>query len=80
LKMEKDVARFVKTKAVRDRTDEATVLKDLVETGFEQRLRELHKEYQEGEISLGYLAEQLGVTTWRAYHLLEERGLRTANV
>jgi hypothetical protein len=80
LELKEDVARFVKTKAVRDRTDEATVLKDLVETGFEQRLRELHQEYQEGEISLGYLAEQLGVTTWRAYHLLEERGLRTANV
>jgi hypothetical protein len=78
--MEKDVAGSVKTKAVRDQTDEATVLKDLVETGFEQRLSELYQEYQEGEISLGYLAEQLGVTTWRAYHLLEERGLRTANV
>jgi hypothetical protein len=61
--MEKDVARFVKTKAVRDRTDEVPVLKDLVETGLEQRLRELYQEYQEGEISLGYLAEQLGVTT-----------------
>jgi predicted nucleic acid-binding protein len=44
------------------------------------RLRELYKQYQEGEISLGYLAEQLGVGTWRAYHLLEERGLRTANM
>ena len=80
LELKEDVARFVKTKAARDQTDEATILKDLVETGFEQRLRELYQEYQEGEISLGYLAEQLGVTTWRAYHLLEERGLRTANV
>ncbi|MGA9348958.1 MAG: hypothetical protein WBW48_09150 [Anaerolineae bacterium] len=53
---------------------------DLLERGFEQRLKELDKQYQEGEISLGYLAEQLGVGTWRAYHLLEERGLRTANI
>lgn len=80
LELEEDVARFVKTKAARDQTDEAIVLKDLVETGFEQRLRELYQEYQESRISLGYLAEQLGVSTWRAYHLLEERGLRTANV
>jgi predicted HTH domain antitoxin len=53
---------------------------DLLERGFEKKLRELYKQYQEGEISLGYLAEQLGVGTWRAYHLLEERGLRTANI
>ncbi|HID30626.1 MAG TPA: hypothetical protein EYP19_11560 [Desulfobacterales bacterium] len=52
----------------------------LPERGFEQRLKELYQQYQAGEISLGYLAEQLGVSTWRAYHLLEERGWRTANI
>jgi predicted HTH domain antitoxin len=62
-------------------TREVLVEEDnLLERSFEQRLRELYKQYQEGEISLGYLAEQLGVGTWRAYHLLEERGLRTANI
>jgi predicted HTH domain antitoxin len=61
-------------------TQEVLVEENLFERGFEQRLRELYKQYQEGEISLGYLAEQSGVGTWRAYHLLEERGLRTANI
>ena len=52
----------------------------VIEERFEQRLAELYEKYQQGEISLGYLAEQLGMTIWRVYHLLEERGLRTANV
>ena len=48
--------------------------------GFERKLRCLCQASQEGEISLSCLAEQLGVTTWRAYHLLEGRGWRTANI
>lgn len=80
LELRGDIATFVKTRAVREKVEELVILEDLLERGFEQRLRELYKQYQEGEISLGYLAEQLGVGTWRAYHLLEERGLRTANV
>jgi len=47
---------------------------------FEQKLQSLYQAYQEGEISLGYLAEKLGMTTWQLYHFLEERGWRTANV
>jgi hypothetical protein len=78
--LKEDIATFVKTRAAKEEVEELVVLEDLLERGFEQRLRELYKQYQEGEISLGYLAEQLGVGTWRAYHLLEERGLRTANI
>ena len=73
--LREDIATLVKTRAAKEGVDELVILEDLLERGFEQRLRELYKQYQEGEISLGYLAEQLGVGTWRAYHLLEERGL-----
>ena len=78
--LKEDVARFVKARADRTGQDEVAVLEALVEQQFEQRLAELYELYQQGEISLGYLAEQLGMTTWRAYHLLDERGLRTANI
>jgi predicted HTH domain antitoxin len=80
IELKEDIARFIKTRAEKEQTDEAEILNDLLERGFEQRLKELYQQYQAGEISLGYLAEQLGVSTWRAYHLLEERGWRTANV
>jgi len=36
--------------------------------------------FQQGECSLGYLAEQLGISSWEAVHLLEERGLRVTNL
>lgn len=57
-----------------------SLVRELVQKGFEQKLMELYEEFQEGECSLGYLAEQLGITSWEAVHLLEERGLRTSNL
>jgi predicted HTH domain antitoxin len=75
-----DIAQFVRARVKREKLDESEVLADLVRSGFEQKLKDLHRAYQEGEISLSYLAEQLGMTTWRVYHLLEERGWRTSNV
>lgn len=53
---------------------------NLMENGFEQKRRDLYRVYQEGEISLGFLAEKLGMTTWQVHHLLEERGWLAANV
>jgi len=48
--------------------------------GFEQKLMELYQQLQQGECSLGYLAEQLGISSWEAVHLLEERGLSVTNL
>jgi len=56
------------------------VLADLVRRGFEQKLAELYEMFRQGECSLGYLAEQLGITSWEAVRLLEARGLRTTNL
>ncbi len=56
------------------------VLTDLVRRGFEQKLAELYEMFRQGECSLGYLAEQLGITSWEAVRLLEARGLRTTNL
>jgi hypothetical protein len=61
-------------------SDPPPVLADLVRRGFEQKLAELYEMFQQGECSLGYLAEELGITTWEAVHLLEARGLRTTNL
>jgi predicted HTH domain antitoxin len=64
----------------RQEISEAEVVPDLIKSGFEQKLKRLYRAYREGEISLSVLAEQLDITIWRAYHLLEERGWRTANI
>ncbi|MBM4460117.1 MAG: hypothetical protein FJ011_20540 [Chloroflexi bacterium] len=56
------------------------MLVDLVRRGFEQKLTELYVLFRQGECSLGYLAEQMGTTSWEAVRLLEARGWHTTNL
>jgi len=53
---------------------------ELLARGFEEKLAELYEEFQRGECSFGYMAEQLGIGTWDLYELLLRRGLRTTNL
>lgn len=80
IKLREEVAQYVTARAKLDHLEQSDVVADLVESGFEQKLRDLYWAYQEGEISLGFLAEKVGMTTWQLYHLLDERGWRIANV
>jgi predicted HTH domain antitoxin len=65
----------------RTRFDEGCpeIIRKFLQEGFEKKLEELYNKYQKGEISLGYLAKEVGVTVREAMELLEERGLRTTN-
>ena len=77
-----DVVGVIRSKLEEERTrrEPSPVVVELLARGFEQKLMELYQEFQHGECSLGYLAEQLGVGTWELYHILEERGLKTTNL
>ncbi len=55
-------------------------VQELIELGFEIRLKELYKRYRRAECSFGYLAQAMGMTTWELTHLLEERGWPTHNL
>jgi len=46
----------------------------------EEKLSELYEQCQRSACSSGYMAEQLGITAWDLYALLERRGLRTTNL
>jgi len=59
---------------------ESPIVSEFLVRGFDQKLMELYEDFVRGECSLGYLAEQLGITTWEAYELLEQKGLRTSNL
>jgi hypothetical protein len=59
---------------------DAAVRLELLARGFEDKLTELYEQFQRSECSFGYMAEQLGITTWDLYTLLERRGLRTTNL
>jgi hypothetical protein len=58
----------------------SAIVFDSTPLSFEEKLEELYNQFQRGECSLGYLAEQLGITTWETVHLLEERGWHTSNL
>jgi predicted HTH domain antitoxin len=68
---------------VRSRLKETAPDEHLLEwaaLGFEEQLHRLYEQFQRGEISFGYLAEELGLSIWEAEELLAKRGLCTTNL
>lgn len=55
-------------------------LAELIDLGFEHRLRQLYTQFEGGEISLGYFANELGMGVRNLYAALEQRGLPTTNI
>jgi DNA-binding phage protein len=58
----------------------AQFLAELIDLGFEHRLQQLYRRFEEGEISLGFLAQELGLGVRDLYEALERRGLPTTNI
>jgi len=75
----RDTMNFLNNRLKEWNTNEAIRL-ELLARGFEEKLAELYEEWKQGECSFGYMAEQLGVSTWDLYDLLARRGLRTTNL
>jgi len=58
----------------------AQFLAELIDLGFEHRLQQLYRRFEEGEIGLGFLAQELGLGVRDLYAALERRGLPTTNI
>ena len=67
-------------KAVGVGEDIAQFLAELIQLGFEHRFQQLYKQFEAGEISLGYFANELGLGVRDLYAALEQRGLPTSNI
>ena len=80
VEFDEDLARFIRSQAVRTKRDEAQVIKDLLIFGFEQQLRQAYERFERGEVGLGGMALELNLTLRETYDLLERRGLPTSNV
>lgn len=76
----KDVLELIREKYGEKKVEELEMARELMVRGFEEKLMELYEDFKSGECSLGYLAEQLGISTWEAYDILEKKGLRTTNL
>jgi hypothetical protein len=55
-------------------------LAELIDLGFEYRLQQLYQRFEDGKISLGYFANELGLGVRDLYAALESRGLTTSNI
>jgi len=53
---------------------------ELIDLGFEHRLEQLYRQFETGEISLEYFADELGLSIRDLYSALEVRGLPTSNI
>lgn len=53
---------------------------ELIDLGFEHRLEQLYRQFETGEISLEYFANELGLSVRDLYSALEVRGLPTSNI
>ncbi len=71
--LERPIRRFVERKSQEFHVSPQETVAELVALGFETHLKNLYQRYRLGEISFGWLAQELGVTTWELEHLLEER-------
>ncbi|MFB0534413.1 MAG: hypothetical protein ACETWR_05475 [Anaerolineae bacterium] len=67
-------------KAVGMGEEVAQLLAELIDLGFEYRLRQLYQRFEDGQISLGYFANELGLGLRDLYAALENRGLATSNI
>jgi hypothetical protein len=55
-------------------------LAELIDLGFERRLEQLYQQFEAGQISLEYFADELGLSVRDLYAALEERRLPTSNI
>jgi hypothetical protein len=60
--------------------DIAEYLGELVALGFEYRLQQLYEQFEMGEISLEYFADEIGLSLRDLYDVLEQRALPTSNI
>lgn len=77
---EKILEALERRKAAGAGEDISKLLAELIDLGFEYRLRQLYERFEVGEFSLEYFARELGLNLRELYASLEERGLPTSNI
>lgn len=77
---EKILEALERRKAAGAGEDISKLLAELIDLGFEYRLRQLYERFEVGELSLEYFARELGLNLRELYASLEERGLPTSNI
>lgn len=77
---EKILEALERRKAAGAGEDISKLLAELIDLGFEYRLRQLYGQFEVGELSLEYFARELGLNLRDLYAALEERELPTSSI
>lgn len=75
IKISDEVAKYVAKSTAKYNKSVDEVVNELLKIGFERKLKILYKRYRSGEISLSWMAQELGLSVRDAYDLLEKRNL-----
>jgi AraC-like DNA-binding protein len=54
---------------------EAAVVRELIEAGYEETVRQWHARYQRGELTFRAVAAELGLSIRELYDLFDQKGL-----
>ena len=71
------IAKYVNRVKEQRHATEAAVVRELVESGYEELLHQLHVRYQRGELTFRTVAAELGLSVRELYDLFEQKGLPT---
>jgi len=69
------IAQYVNRIKAQHHATEAAVVRELIEAGYEETVRQLHARYQQGELTFRAVAAELGLSVRELYDLLEQKEL-----
>lgn len=69
------IAKYVSLLQVQQHLTESAIVRELIEIGYEQILRDLHRRYHLGELTFRTVAEELGVSVRELYDLFDRKDL-----
>ena len=69
------IAQYVNRIKAQHHATEAAVVRELIEAGYEETVRQLHARYQRGELTFRAVAAELGLSVRELYDLLEQKEL-----
>lgn len=75
IKVKDELARYINKFSVKYNKPIHEVANELLIIGLEQKFSTLYKRYQAGEMSLGWLGQEFGLSIRDIYELLEKRNL-----
>lgn len=69
------IAQYISRITAQRHATEAAVVRELIEAGYEETVRQLHARYQRGELSFRAVAAELGLSVRELYDLFEQKEL-----